>query len=400
MSVKLVVSEDQCCGCGTCSIICPRSAITMCENDYGFLFPVIDHSKCIECGACTSVCQYHIEVEKHPVSNVFAAAIRDNRIMASSSGGVFAEIAHCFISSGGVVVGAAMIANSPQHVLIDCLDDIPKLQGSKYAQSDLNNVFSSIKEVLNSGIKVLFSGTPCQVAGLKSYLRRDYANLYTVDVICHGVPSSKMFHDYLKFCSRKYGGTVLEFRFRDKRLGWGTNMRAIIQTNRNLVKERAIAPEMSSYFSMFLRSDITRDSCIGCRYASKERVADISLGDYWGIHIAHPEAVCSGYLDDNKGISCVFINTSKGQSLFDQVAVQLNVVKSDYSLAVRFNGQAEKPVQAKPTRRHALDIYKCYGYSKLDSYYWEIIGKRKYYYLIKNLIPRNVRLCIKKKLGK
>lgn len=362
MSINLILAENKCCGCGACSIACPKKAISMVPNQKGgFIFPFIDNSKCIECGACENVCQYHNPCERNSVKEVYASAIKDNRIMRSSSGGAFVEIATQFIKSGGVVFGVAMthINNQikPTHILVDDISDINVLQGSKYAQSDMKDVFSKIQSFLIENRKVLFSGTPCQVAGLKTYLKRDFSNLYTVDMICHGVPSSKMFNDYLDFLGTKMSGEIIDYTFRDKQLGWGINMRAYLKKRDGKIIEKIIPPEMSSYFSLFLKSHITRESCIGCCYASADRVGDITLGDYWGVNTAHPEAVNTKRLDYNKGVSCLFVNTEKGKSLFDEYGFDMEHVPSDYKIAVRFNSQAEKPVKAPLNRNKVLEDY-------------------------------------------
>lgn len=405
MSINLIIAESKCCGCGACSAACPKKAITMIPNERGgFVFPIIDNTKCIECGACEKVCQYHYPCEKNSVKQVYASAIRDNRIMKSSSGGAFIEIATQFIKSGGVVFGVKMkrIGNRifPIHILVDNISDIEMLQGSKYAQSDMTGVFSQIKSLLNKNKKVLFSGTPCQVAGLKSYLKKEYNNLFTVDMICHGVPSSKMFNDYLEFLGKKLHGEVIDYKFRDKHLGWGINMRVYFKNKAGKVVEKIIPPEMSSYFSMFLKSYITRESCIGCCYASANRMGDITLGDYWGVNTAHPEEVIAKRLDYNKGVSCVFVNTAKGQRMFEEYGFEMESVPSEYKVAVRFNSQAEKPVDAPLNRNMVLDAYADGGYYAVDRFYWDLIGMKKYIFYIKNAIPRKIRVYLKRKLGK
>lgn len=404
MSIELLCDKKYCCGCGACSQVCPKKAITMREDEYGFCYPFINEKKCIECGACLKVCQYHNPVMRYAVSSTYAAAINDERILKSSSGGAFAEIARIFIRSGGTVVGAAMTKEEgwlePVHRFVESENEIPQIQGSKYVQSNLNNTYTEVKTRLQKGERVLFSGTPCQIAGLRAYLKRDYDSLYTVDVICHGVPNARMFNEYIRLYSKKMKGEIVDYRFRDKQLGWGINMRAYIDMKSGRQIEKIVPPEMSSYFSLFLRSDITRESCINCCYASSKRVADMTLGDYWGINTAHPDAIKNKILDDKQGVSCVFINTDKGKKLFEEMRGNIAAVHSDYQTAIRFNGQAERPVKEPKTRKRALESYRNGGYEALERYYWSTVGNKKYYYLIKNIIPRRIRVFIKKKMGK
>lgn len=405
MSINLVITENKCCGCGTCSQVCPKQAIRMVPNKKGgFIFPEIDQTKCIKCGACEKACQYHYPCEKNSVKQVYASAISDNRILRSSSGGAFVEIATQFIKSGGIVVGVAMKYDNdlirPIHIIVDKYSDVSILQGSKYAQSELGDVFVKIKLLLLEGRHVLFSGTPCQVAGLKKYLRKEYDNLFTIDMICHGVPSTKMFNDYLQFLGKKLNGKIVDYKFRDKQLGWGINMRAFLKKDTGKVIEKIIPPEMSSYFSLFLKSHITRESCIGCCYASPDRIGDITLGDYWGVNTVHSEHVNSKKLDYKKGVSCVFVNSEKGQYIFHTYASDMEFVLSDYTTAVRFNGQAEKPVVAPRNRDIALMTYAENGYAALDEFYWNLIGIKKYYFYLKNVLPRSIRVYLKRKLGK
>lgn len=405
MSIDLIIAENKCCGCGACSEVCPKQAIKMIPNEKGgFVFPKIDKIKCVECGACENVCQYHYPCKKNNVKQVYASAIGDERVMKSSSGGAFVEIATQFVQSGGVVVGVAMkhIDNQikPIHIFVNDIFGIESLQGSKYAQSDMTGVFSKVRFLLVEGKSVLFSGTPCQVAGLKSYLKKEYSNLYTIDMICHGVPSAKMFNDYLKFLEEKLNREIIDYKFRDKKLGWGINMRVYIKNSAGKVSEKIIPPEMSSYFSLFLKSHITRESCIGCCYASANRVGDITLGDYWGINTAHPEAFNARKLDYNKGVSCVFVNTEKGRYIFDTYGSSMERVLSDYRIAVRFNSQAEKPVAAPVNRDKVLAAYAEEGYYAVDKFYWNLIGMKKYAFYIKNAIPRSLRVYLKRILGK
>lgn len=214
-----------CCGCGACMNACPKDAIIMKSDKYGFIYPHINLQKCIECGLCVKSCRF-INSETSAPQKVYAAANQNyNEIMNSASGGVFTAVAREFLKSGGVVFGATLSFDNghanPHHIQIESVDDLWKLQGSKYVHSEIEFTYSHARIALQAGKKVLFSGTPCQIAGLKSYLKKDYNGLYTIDLICHGVPSGQFFDDYIQHKTHHIGATIKSFNFRDKHLGWG-----------------------------------------------------------------------------------------------------------------------------------------------------------------------------------
>ena len=211
----LSTKTDECVGCGACENVCPVKAISMQENEEGFLYPVVDSDLCVSCNKCNHVCPVQKNEKKAVVSKAYAAWNKDDAILrGSSSGGVFSILAQYVLRKGGVVCGAAFDeGNVVKHILVENAADLEKLRGSKYVQSEIGHIFVQIKDLLKSGRQVLFSGTPCQVAGLNSYLEKDFDNLLTVDVACHGVPSPKVWQKYIF----ELGKDVSQFNFRDKR---------------------------------------------------------------------------------------------------------------------------------------------------------------------------------------
>lgn len=224
---KIILFDDKknCCACGACMNVCPKDAIRMEEDEYGFLYPQIDETKCVQCGACKKVCAYQNEQVKNAPIKCYAAVNKNkSELMKSASGGIFAAMATSVLKEGGVVFGAALDFEDghahPHHVAVRELSQLYRLQGSKYVQSAIENTYMEAKKELDSGKKVLFSGTPCQIAGLYGYLRKEYENLCTVDVICHGVPSARMFDDFLQNETKKRNAkSVKNYIFRDKKKG-------------------------------------------------------------------------------------------------------------------------------------------------------------------------------------
>ena len=267
--------REKCSGCTACSQSCPKKCITMQADDEGFVYPVVNNEICIECGKCKLVCP----VLNHEYGNkplqVLAEKNKNEHIRStSSSGGVFYELAKQFIEKGGVVFGCAldqfMVA---RHVCVENVTYLDKLKSSKYVQSDMGNTMSEIKERLLAGQKVLFSGTPCQVAGLHNYLGRDYENLFLIDVLCHGVPSPKLFSDYLDYLSKQYDDAKpISVNFRNKQRGW---KRLYMEVRFDNGKRHYIYSGYDRYEGMFLNNMSLRPSCYECKFTTTERYGDI-----------------------------------------------------------------------------------------------------------------------------
>ena len=329
---------QNCSSCGACANVCARGAISMQLDAEGFYRPVIDTDKCVQCGACEKVCPWTNIVSNPNVSSelprtVAAYAKNESIRMASSSGGIFTVLAEKILDEGGIVVGVAQLSPTKfGHVIVDNKADLSKLRGSKYVQADAGLIYREVRSLLKSGKKVLFSGSPCQVAALYAVLGRaaTSADLTTVDIVCHGTPSVKVFEKYIAEIEKDKSAHVLSTRFRDKRNGWRLySMTSSLNTISGYCFQISETLRDNKFMRVFLQNICLNTSCAECKYGILPRIADITLGDYWNIAGVHPE------LDDYKGTSVVLLNTTPGSMLFESVAN--NVVqcesKVEYALA-------------------------------------------------------------------
>lgn len=314
-----------CTGCRTCEQVCPKSCISMKFSSEGFLEPFIDLDQCVDCGLCQRRCPQN-NLKVYPLSEkVFAVKSKnDKELYKSASGGAFAALARYFLEQNGVCVGASYYKGwNVGHKIIRSLDDLPSLQSSKYVQSDTLHTYSEVRCLLSQGIKVLYSGTPCQIAGLNSFLGNvDKSNLLTIDLICHGVPSIKLFKSYIQWLEHRYGEPIIDFNFRDKSSGWGLNVKIKTKT-----KTKTRSCVIDPYYYHFLKGDTYRECCYRCSYSRPERVGDVTIGDFWGIESILPDFF------SKKGVSCLILNTPNVmalipmfKSLFDMEEVSLNDV--------------------------------------------------------------------------
>ena len=390
--ITLFTDNKDCCGCGACCNICPKKAITMSEDKYGFIYPEIDRSKCIGCGLCMKACGFqNSQVTNEPMKAFAASAKSDKIIKKSASGGAFAAIASNILDEGGAVFGAAFDGDhNVYHTGVDRKEKLSLLQGSKYVQSNTANTYKQVRDLMNNGKKVLYSGTPCQIAGLYGFLGRDYDRLITVDLICHGVPNQKMFRDYIKSL-----GIVKKFSFRDKSIGWGINGSAIIEKNGS-DKKIKLWQSASAYLYYFSQGEIYRESCYSCKYACSHRPADITLGDYWGIEKQHPEYLGKEGFDESKGISVVIANTEKGLKTLNECSNTMHMLDSEFSKAAAGNTQLRKPSSHSQKRSELLELYADKGWNAVEERYKKNIGVRKYSSQVKSLIPKGVKKYLKR----
>lgn len=393
---KIVLFDDiqNCCGCGGCKNICSQDAITMNENEYGFLYPNIDYSKCINCGMCKRYCAYQGNIAGESTEQALVSVTKNRELLIkSASGGVFATLAEKILLEGGVVCGCAYEQKdgilNPIHIAIDNVNSLYKLQGSKYVQSDTSGIFSVVKKYLKGNNKVLFSGTPCQVAELKHYLENvDCSNLYCIDIICHGVPSAKMFREYLKQLKEKISNDIIDFKFRDKKRAHGFYSSVTYKLN-NTVKKKYIPAGLSSYYSLFLKSVTDRENCYSCPYANNSRVGDITIGDYWGIEKQHSDYLVSngGDLDISNGVSCILVNNEKGKKLIDIYGNELFSKDSSFEKVSVQNEQLSSPSKKSDNRNKVMDMFKDQGYKAIDDWYDKNLGVKKYAYQLYSKMP-------------
>ena len=308
----LIEELKNCSGCHACFSVCAKSAILMEENYEGFLYPVIDKEKCVECGLCEKVCP-SIEPLKKENENTksFAAINKNEKIrLDSSSGGIFSAIAEKVIDEGGIVFGAKFAEDfSVVHGWAETKEDIAEFRGSKYLQSVIGNSYKDCKNFLLTDRKVLFSGTPCQIQGLKKYLGKEYDNLITVDFICHGVPSPSLWKKYIEYREKKSASRTVKTAFRRKNDGWKQFSVSFTFANDT---EYCASLKKDSYIQIFLKDIALRDSCYECSCRGITRPSDITLADFWGIQYVLPE------MDDDKGTSFVVCNSKKGLELFEK----------------------------------------------------------------------------------
>lgn len=303
-------------------------------NEKGFFTPTIDESKCINCNLCDNVCLNKTSSVCSEPLFVYACFSENNQLREScTSGGVFTVLAEYVIKKGGYVFGASLQENlSVKHICVDTIEELDKIKKSKYLQSEIGETFHQVKTLLNKVKLVLFSGTPCQISGLKLFLQKDYPNLLTVDVLCHGVPSKKMFDKYVQFEEEQYGSKLVNMDFRCKELGWKNYFTKRIFENDTINTNDTFVP---GYLSDFFLND----SCYNCKFANSYRLGDISLGDYWGYKEKAPKYI----EDDNKGISLVLLNSEKGRLFFNKIKKELICEKRSFDDAVKGNPILQHP---------------------------------------------------------
>lgn len=325
-----IKDKQKCCGCTACQNICPKQCIYMKPDSEGFLYPAIDTEECINCNLCEKVCPIISDTKKYQVKSTYAIRHKDKEILfESTSGGAFTAIAEYTISRGGIVYGAAF--DEEFKVVHKCADDCEGLaafRGSKYVQSDLKDTFSCLKKQLDDGVEILFSGTPCQVAGLNNYLGKEYDNLLTVEVICHGTPSPLLWDKYLQLQQKK--GKIKEINFRKKTYGYHSGtMQIVFQNNKKYNGSARVDYMLKSFFSEIS----SRPSCYECRYKGAERPADLSIFDCW-----HASDLLADFIDDDKGYTNVFINTDKAKKVMTEIQSRIEAYEVDTEKAIKLDG--------------------------------------------------------------
>ncbi|MCR4647181.1 MAG: Coenzyme F420 hydrogenase/dehydrogenase, beta subunit C-terminal domain [Oscillospiraceae bacterium] len=390
----LFKEKKDCCACCACMNACPKDAIKMQEDECGFLYPVIDPQQCIRCGKCQKACAYqNIKETNTPFQTWVAVSKEETIVMNAASGGVFSALATGYFKEGGFVSGAVFDKDfTLYHIITEQSKFLSKLRGSKYTQSSIGYVLREIKKKLLENKQVLFCGTPCQVAGLKSYLGKEYANLLTIDLICHGVPSNRSFKDYIHHFEKKNNIQVKSFTFRDKQVGWGKNGSIITQSG----KRYKLFETAQSYFYYFAYSIIMRENCYTCKYACSHRPGDLTIGDYWGIQKEHPELLNKQNLDESKGVSVIIVNTQKGVSALQKYGCELRLYESSFEKAARGNAQLNKPTAHQPKREDVLSLYAKAGWEAVDDKFQNEIGIKKYSGFVKSLIPRDLKRVLKR----
>lgn len=348
---KLAIKE-KCTGCTACVNICSKACVEMKLDKNMFFYPIVNNERCVQCGLCENTCPIIAPLEIMEYEVKAYAAYSKDKIMrdSSSSGGVFTEVAKRVLGNGGVVFGAAYNDSFEiTHICVKCKAELDRIRGAKYAESNLDGVFVDIKKRLDMGQEVLFSGTPCQVAGLKSFLKKDYDNLFCVDFVCHGVPSPMAWKAYVQYRARQDNNGKLPkaINLRSKNTGWSNYQYSNVFEYEN-GKQHSILSSDSLFMKLFVGNYISRPSCENCKFKGYNRVSDITLGDFWGIWDIDPE------MDDNKGTSVVLIQSEKGQALWDEISDKIKFKEVSLEQASQQNPSMLVSSKANPKRDEVL----------------------------------------------
>lgn len=374
-----------CYGCRACEQICPQQAIVIKGNAEGFLYPQLLEDRCVNCGLCSKVCPYDSpSLRNLPIKAVAAQHKESGVLTGSSSGGIFSAIAEYVLENNGYVAGCIFDDSfAAIHILTNREDLAAKMRGSKYVQSDVRDVYSQIQTLLKEGVLVLFTGTPCQVDGLRCFLRKDYDNLLTVDLICHGVPSPNLFKSFLQSECHK-NRTIADIKFRDKKRNGWCSKGSITYSDTT----KTISPYNCSYYQLYyFHNSVSRLCCYSCKYAAKMRVGDLTIGDYWNAPYEFPK------LDTTPGVSAVLVNTTKGERLLAKIADRLNIHDTTVESVVRGNGNLSGSGPMPESRRNI--------YSRITREGYDAVAKEdcKFQYVrpfIRKLIPIGLKRLLKK----
>lgn len=373
-----IKSKYDCCGCEACAQRCAHNAISMKRDKEGFLYPIIDSNKCTKCDICEKVCPViNQKLPSEPIKT-YAAKNKDEIVrLQSSSGGIFTLLATKTINNGGVVFGAKFDEQwKVVHDYVETIEDLAKFRGSKYVQSRINDNYIKVEQFLKQGRQVLFSGTPCQIAGLKKYLIKEYKNLICVDIICHGVPSPMIWQKYKAQFELSYTSSI---SFRDKSNSWKTYEVVVSKDQKEVIRETV---GQNVYMKIFLSDLCLRPSCAICPAKDGKSKSDITIADFWGIQHIHPE------FDDDKGCNLVLINSEKGLNFFNKL--ECDKIESDFNTAIKYNPSYFKCASEPKYRQYFFDNFDKFGFSIYNK-----IQKEQQPSLIRRIASRIKRIITK-----
>lgn len=372
-----MMEKQFCCGCTACVHSCPVHCITMQEDEEGFLYPLIDKERCIHCHRCETVCPMQKAEKRITDTEVYVGYCKDEVTRErSSSGGIFSVLTEWALQQNGVVFGAAFDENfEVHHIAIETQAELEKLQGSKYVQSSLENVYPEVKEYLEIGRKVLFSGTACQIVGLKNYLEKPYQNLYTVDVLCHGVPSPEIWRMYLTEQKKQHSAAIEHVTFRSKVRGWNNFS---VQLDFSDQQQYCVPFQKDKFMNMFLGNLDLRPSCYACPFKEFPRISDVTIGDCWGIEQVMPE------LADDKGSSVILVHSEHGNRMLQAVRENLFLRDAVLDEVLPPTADSRKSVAKHPNRKKYLeglkrgeDFDELWGYTQ-KTFLQKVIGLMRY----------------------
>ena len=368
--MKEICHKNECTGCSACMNVCAHKAITMHADACGFLYPNISQEKCVHCGLCVKTCPVNNPISFEKPQKCFATTATDEQeLLSCSSGGAATIISKYIISQEGVVYGcSAKNPHNVQHTRVDKIDDLEHLKGSKYVQSYLGNSFQDIKKDLCEKRIVLFVGTPCQVAGLKGFLHKDYPNLFTIDLVCHGVPSQKMLNETLNYYISDEKQIDLAFRRKNLQLKIPKIEFGLELKDKYGSQSLFKLYNKDYYMFGFLRCLIFRENCYSCPYAQNKRVGDLTLSDFWGLQ-------GDAGFEIGKGVSAVLVNTAKGDDLFEKAKDTLIWKKREVSEATRWNDQLNHPSIKPKNYEKFINLYanETFKDAMVKAYYSEYI---------------------------
>lgn len=377
-------NNRECCGCTACLHVCPLNCITMQEDEEGFTYPVIDGEKCIHCKKCEKVCPVRNTNNNNNRTKTFVGYNKNEEIRKqSSSGGIFSVLAEWILQQRGVVFGAAFDEKfEVHHIAIETEVELEKLRGSKYVQSRLENVYTETKKYLEKKRKVLFTGTACQIAGLKNYLDKEYENLYTVDVLCHGAPSPKIWRMYLEDKKKQYHASIKKIEFRNKKNGWKNYSMNICFLN---MRRYCVHFFEDEYMRLFLGNIDLRPSCYNCCFKDIPRISDMTIGDSWGIEKTIPD------MDDDKGTSIILLHSLNGERMFDAIKEKIIIREVRLDEVLPPTEESRKSAEIHPNRKKYLEGIKkgenfeiLSGYVR-KSFVQKVVGIVRYFAIRFNL---------------
>lgn len=376
-----ITNPSDCCGCTACVSICPHNAIKMKPDALGFLYPHVDTSNCTNCGLCEKICAFTTSYDrslnlKEPLA--FAARHNDiHEVETSRSGAAFIALSDYILEKGGIIYGAGYIDHfRVAHKRATNKIERDEFKGSKYVQSDLSSIFQQVKQDLKNGLIVMFSGTPCQTAGLNSFVGKKLReNLFLVDIVCHGVPGPYVWRDYLSFLEKKYKSPIIQVNFRNKiKFGWAAHFETY-------TFKGGVEVNKHSYTYFFSKNIICRKSCEKCYYTNLERPSDITLADFWGWEKSNPNLN-----KDDKGISLLLVNTEKGKHLFNLIIDKLHI--TPVTLNDCLQPHLKFPAKANQYRNSFEYDYSHKGFKYAFYKYGEDSLKYKAYTIWKRLINK------------
>lgn len=372
--MKQVCDAEQCFGCCSCYNICPKNAISMGEDQWGNLIPVIDPKKCVDCGLCQRSCPALNQSDFKTPKKTYAAITKDeNDYISTSSGGIATAFSKFVLENNGIVYGAAFIEGTAivKHIRVTSVLELEKLKGSKYVQSYIDDSFKKVKKDLELGNRVIFIGTPCQIDGLQRFLQNNFENLLTVNLICHGTPSNVLFKEHVEKIIGNQNNLKISFRntiaYRLKIF----NDKMTLYSN-EFYKD--------NYFLGFMRKLFYRNSCYSCKYAQKKRVGDLTIGDFWGFDTRKPFPVGTP-----NGLSVVLINTEKGEQFFELLKDKIIFQERDLSEAVKGNPNLNHPSKKNLQFNRFRKLYLKYGFEKAAE---KVLWKYKIAYLVNFFVQK------------